>query len=79
MTLSSFRELTRRSNLDMRAGRGAHTLWGSPNWVQSGVQAYALIQLLSERDLEGLGWNQLGEARLREAWEGEDDALYDYL
>jgi prevent-host-death family protein len=40
---------------------------------------YALIQPLSERDLEDLGWKQLGEARLREAWEGEDDALYDYL
>lgn len=40
---------------------------------------YALIQPLSERDLESLGWRQLGEARLREAWEGEDDALYDYL
>jgi prevent-host-death family protein len=40
---------------------------------------YALIQPLSERDLEELGWKQLGEARLREAWEGEDDALYDYL
>jgi len=40
---------------------------------------YALIQPLSERDLESLGWRQLGEARLREAWEEEDDALYDYL
>ena len=40
---------------------------------------YALIQPLTERDLESLGWRQLGETRLREAWEGEDDALYDYL
>lgn len=40
---------------------------------------YALIQPISERDLEDLGWKQLGEARLREAWEGEDDALYGYL
>jgi prevent-host-death family protein len=40
---------------------------------------YALIHPLSERDLESLAWRQLGEARLREAWEGEDDALYDYL
>ncbi len=39
----------------------------------------ALIQPLSERDLESLGWRQLGEARLRKAWEEEDDALYDYL
>lgn len=40
---------------------------------------YALIQPISERDLEDLGWKQLGEARLREVWEGEDDALYGYL
>lgn len=40
---------------------------------------YALIQPISERDLEGLGWERLAEERLREAWEGEDDALYDYL
>jgi hypothetical protein len=40
---------------------------------------YALLQPLSEGDLEDLGWKQLGESRLREAWEGEDDALYDYL
>ena len=40
---------------------------------------YALIQPISERDLEGLGWEQLAADRLRRAWEGEDDALYDYL
>jgi prevent-host-death family protein len=40
---------------------------------------YALIQPISERDLEELGWTQLAENRLRQAWEGEDDALYDYL
>lgn len=40
---------------------------------------YALIQPISEQDLEELGWNQLGQSRLRKAWEGEDDALYDYL
>jgi len=32
---------------------------------------YALIQPLSERDLEDLGWKRLGEARLREAWGGK--------
>lgn len=42
-------------------------------------KSYALIQPISERDLEDLGWKQLGEARLREVWEGEDDALYGYL
>ena len=40
---------------------------------------YALIQPISERDLEGLGWQRLVEDRLRKIWEGEDDALYDYL
>ena len=40
---------------------------------------YALIQPISERDLEGLEWKQLAADRLRRAWEGEDDALYDYL
>jgi prevent-host-death family protein len=40
---------------------------------------YALIQPISERDLGGLGWERLAEDRLRQAWEGEDDALYDYL
>ena len=40
---------------------------------------YALIQPISERDLEGLGWDQLAADRLRQAWQGENDALYDYL
>ena len=40
---------------------------------------YALIQPISERDLEGLAWERLAADRLRRAWEGEDDALYDYL
>jgi prevent-host-death family protein len=40
---------------------------------------YALIQPISEQDLEGLGWDQLAQDRLQEAWEGEDDALYSYL
>ena len=40
---------------------------------------YALIQPISEREMEGLAWNRLVDDRLQEAWEGEDDALYDYL
>ncbi len=40
---------------------------------------YALIQALTERDLEELGWDRLTERRLQQAWEGEDDALYSYL
>ena len=40
---------------------------------------YALIQPISARDLETLDWKRLAEQRLREAWDDEDDALYDYL
>jgi len=40
---------------------------------------YALIQPISDKDLEELAWERLGTDRLREAWEREDDALYDYL
>jgi prevent-host-death family protein len=40
---------------------------------------YALIQPLSESDLEMLDWKRLAEKRLRDAWEGEEDALYDDL
>lgn len=40
---------------------------------------YALIQPLAERDLEELEWKRLARIRLAKAWEGEDDALYDYL
>ena len=40
---------------------------------------YALIQPISEQDLEELEWDQLARNRLQKAWEGENDALYDYL
>jgi prevent-host-death family protein len=40
---------------------------------------YALIQPLTEQDLEGLEWNRLAKQRLAKAWQGEEDALYDYL
>ena len=39
----------------------------------------ALIQPISERELERLGWKQLAERQLVAAWDGDDDALYDYL
>lgn len=52
---------------------------GEPIVVTHYGKPYALIQPISERDLEGLGWERLAADRLREAWEGEDDALYDYL
>jgi len=40
---------------------------------------YALIQPLDESDLEELEWRQLARKQLARAWEGEEDALYDYL
>jgi prevent-host-death family protein len=40
---------------------------------------YALIQPIAEKDLEELDWKRLAANRLQQAWEGEDDALYDYL
>ena len=40
---------------------------------------YALIQPLSEGDLEELEWRQLARRKLARAWEDEEDALYDYL
>lgn len=40
---------------------------------------YALIQPLSDRDLEDLDWRRFARTRLSAAWTGEDDALYDYL
>ena len=40
---------------------------------------YALIQPISQEDLEQLEWKQLAKRRLAGAWEREDDALYDYL
>jgi len=38
---------------------------------------YAFIQALTEHDLRE--WKRLCERRLERAWEGEEDALYDYL
>lgn len=40
---------------------------------------YALIQPISERDLERFDWQRLAEERLREVWQEDDDELYDYL
>jgi prevent-host-death family protein len=40
---------------------------------------WALIQPISERDLERLDWRGLADARLARAWQGEADELYDYL
>lgn len=52
---------------------------GEPIVVTHHGKPYALIQPLSEKDLEKMEWGTLAEDRLRQAWEGEEDALYDYL
>jgi prevent-host-death family protein len=38
---------------------------------------YALIQPLSEQDLEELEWKEFSKQRLARACEGDEDALYD--
>lgn len=40
---------------------------------------FALIQAISEADLESLDWGRLTKAKLLRSWEGEPEALYDYL
>lgn len=52
---------------------------GEPIVVTYHGKPYALIQTITEKDLEDLGWRHLADMRLEEAWVGEDDALYDYL
>lgn len=36
---------------------------------------YALIQAITEQDAESLEWKGLAEQRLRQAWQGEDNAF----
>ncbi len=52
---------------------------GEPIIVTRHGKPYAMIQAITERDLEELGWERLTERRLQQAWEAEDDALYGYL
>ncbi len=52
---------------------------GEPIIVTHHGKPYALIPPLSEKDLEELAWRQLARRRLADAWERDEDALYDYL
>jgi prevent-host-death family protein len=52
---------------------------GDPIVVTHHGKPYALLQPLSEQDLEELEWKQLARRKLARAWKGEADALYDYL
>ena len=40
---------------------------------------YALIQPISEQDLESLDWKRLADERLQQAWGEDEDEFYDYL
>ncbi len=37
------------------------------------------IQPIREEDFEHLEWKGLADQRLTQAWEGEEDKIYDYL
>lgn len=52
---------------------------GEPIVVTHHGKPYALIQPISEGDLEELEWKQLARRKLARTWEDEEDALYDYL
>ena len=52
---------------------------GEPIVVTLHGRPYALIQALEKEDLEELEWKRLAHRRLIDAWEHEDDELYDYL
>ena len=52
---------------------------GEPIVVTHHGKPCALIQPLEEADLEELEWKQFARKKLASAWEGEADALYDYL
>ena len=52
---------------------------GEPIIVTRHGKPYALIQSLTERDLDDLAWREPRRERMARAWAGEDDELYDYL
>ena len=51
----------------------------SDRWIRQMAREAHMIQPFAEGDLEELGWRHLARKRLARAWEGEEDALYDYL
>jgi hypothetical protein len=58
------------------SGRGKEekgAYFGDQPW-----KAHALIQPISERELETLDWAKLIEERLQPAWSADEDELYDY-
>jgi prevent-host-death family protein len=66
-----------KNNLSKYLARARKTK--EPVLVTHHGKPYALIQPIAARDLETLDWTRLTAQRLREAWDDEDDALYDYL
>ncbi len=49
---------------------------GEPVIITHHGKPYALLQALSEEDLEDLAWRDLARKKLADAWEGEEDDLY---
>ena len=68
-------ELKNQLSLYLRRARKE----GEPIVVTLHGRPYALIQALEKEDLEELEWRRLAHRRLIDAWEREDDELYDYL
>ena len=68
---------------EVKNGLSAYLAWASkrrePLVITRHGKPYALIQAITEQDIERLEWKGLAARRLSQAWEGEDDALYDYL
>jgi len=52
---------------------------GEPIVVTNHGKPYALIQPLSEQDMEEVEWREFAKRRLGQAWEDDDDARYNYL
>lgn len=52
---------------------------GEPVIITHHGKPYAILQSLGEEDLDDLAWRELARKKLTDAWEGEEDGLYDYL
>ncbi len=75
MRIASVAEVKNQLSSYLRAARRRK----EPIVITHHGKPYALLQPLDERDLDELDWKRLARERLSRAWEGEDDALYDYL
>ncbi len=74
MRFASVAELKNQSSVYLSRARKTK----EPIVVTHHGKPYALIRAISERDLEGLGWERLATDRLRQAWEGEDEGRWSW-